>query len=282
MAQLLARGPDATYVEATASERRQFATAKAESERELSEIDPETLAASEQRRSAMNDARDRFLLAVGYDPDTVTFANYMEVFNRLDPESEAVKRYEADTTRILAAWADAHQRFDETADLTPWNQAAKDVLRFLAEVCGMVLRGHIQPADAYEALGAEIARNGGAIRTLLEDKVASWLIVQPGLKLRVLVMIDLMWAEGAQLGELETQPTPKQAAEYKQRSGSGERNRKRAQLLARRMSGRRAARRIERHLRKAESPASDLPWESLFSTHDPVRMWQHMRELDID
>lgn len=265
-AQLLARGPDSTYVDATAEERNEFAERQAAKERAKTTHDASLTEMMLQMRRATNEARERLLLGLGYNPDEVDDDAFLEILKREESGSSAMQRYEEDLNRAWEKVDWGRGPHDESADLTPWKLGARAILRFFAEVCGLIMRGTIGPADAYEAFGAEVARNGGAIRELLDDKVHSWLIVQPGLKLRVLILIDLMWAEGARLGELETQPTPKQAAAWKRKTGTGKRNRKRAYRLARQVSGRRMARRIVRHMKNAEHPASQMPWDEFFGS----------------
>lgn len=266
MAQLLARGPDSTYVDATAEERNNFAQRQAALEHAKTENEEGLTELMLQMQRATTEARERLLLGLGYRPVDVDDEAFLEILKREEPGSTAMQRFEADMTKFWEEVDWARGPHDEQADLTPWNLAAREILRFFAEVCGLILRGTIRPADAYEAFGAEVARNGGAIRDLLDDKVQSWLLVQPGLKLRVLILIDLMWAEGAKLGELETQPTPEQAAAHKKRTGTGKRNRQRAYRLTKRISGRRMARRIAKHLRNAEHPAGPMPWDRYFSS----------------
>jgi hypothetical protein len=146
------------------------------------------------------------------------------------------------------------------AAIAPYQIATRKVLRLLGEVCGQILRGLVSAQSVYEAFGAELARQGGAIRTLLRDTERTWSEVQPGLALRVLVLVDLMWAEGARLGELNTQPSPQSAAMTKKNLGTGRRNRRRAFELAIKLGTRRNARRVARLLTHAEHPAATLDW----------------------
>ena len=113
--------------------------------------------------------------------------------------------------------------------------SVRRILVFNSEIAGQILRGELQPQLAYEVLGPQIARNGGTIREMMENQ-AEWVSFQPGLQLRVLALIDLMWAEGARIGELETQPTAKEVATHKRTTGSGKASRKRTAQLVRRVS----------------------------------------------
>lgn len=149
------------------------------------------------------------------------------------------------------------------ADLGPYRVSTRRVLRFLAEVSGHILRGLVSAESIYEAFGPEIARNGGSIRQLLGEHEESWARVQPGLALRVLILIDLMWAQGARLGELATQPSAANAAEHKKKHKTGGRNKRRAFELANSLGPRRNAHRIRRLLKHAERPAEPLRWEEL-------------------
>lgn len=109
------------------------------------------------------------------------------------------------------------------------------ILRFLAEISGQILRSELSPQLIYEVLGPIVARNGGLIRKMMQQS-QEWVSYQPGLELRVLILIDMMWAEGARIGELDTQPNAEDVAEHKKTTGSGKVARKRVRTLVNRVS----------------------------------------------
>ena len=176
------------------------------------------------------------------------------------------------------AWSDASQ----------YLISIRHILGFLAEVSGQILRGEISPHLVYETLGPQIARNGGAIHKMMSS-AQEWTSLQPGLQLRVAAFIDLMWAEGVRIGELDTLPNAEEVAAHKKTTGSGRASRKRVKLLVQRVSSKHwllkrwKAQQLTHLLRHAEHPAEILdaplkyqPFEA--EQNDDFKMGWDLRE----
>lgn len=152
-----------------------------------------------------------------------------------------------------------------THESSKWEQDAQEVIAFLASLSLLILTGKIRPSAAYAVCGLDICRNGGSIRALVETdyrgvtevppprsttmfsddpttdpadnapavdvlrSVRSWAHYREGLTRRLLIALDIFWAEAARLGDLDPWQLM-QAADVKQNWGTGTRNRKR--LLA--------------------------------------------------
>lgn len=167
-----------------------------------------------------------------------------------------------------------------------YEQDAQEILVFLASLCLLVITGRLRPATAYSVCGLDIVRNGGSIRVLLEeghappewederipatlseptgqepttaidvvDSIRDWVGYRDGVRRRVLIMIDLLWAEAARLRDLSPWELV-EAADAKS-GGSGKRNRQRLANETHRagpqpISAWRSLR-LSRHLRHAE------------------------------
>lgn len=227
---MVARGPDSVYHEVDIAGREQFRATRAAIE------------------SAWERARDHL----------TTHVPEHDLSTRFDIMSDAFEKL-----------------FEAQSAYAPYREITTRVVRFLGEVSGMVLRGHLRPEFIYEVLGPEVSRNAGAIREFVDSITATnpvlatsspGLQVEPGLRLRVLVLIDLMWAEASRVGELMTQPSQEQVAKLKKAMGTGRRNRKRCWYLARRLSGLRTARRLDRLLRHSTRHKRSPPWAEFFES----------------
>jgi hypothetical protein len=90
--------------------------------------------------------------------------------------------------------------------------AVRAVLTFLGFVAAQVLRGRVSPAFVWSLLGTDVIRRARPLRQVMEfpaeDKTGPALMLggatwfYPGLGNRVRSLIDILWAEGARLGEL--------------------------------------------------------------------------------
>lgn len=130
-------------------------------------------------------------------------------------------------------------------------------LGLLATVGSYVLRGRVSPGTAYEVFGSDLTRNSSSVRyvTDLAPNSTYYLGYYPGVRRRVLILLDLMWAEAAKRGDLKPLEHDK-AAETKTKHKTGVRNRRRLRTEQRRL--RRAMPsfgRLEWHLTSAEVPS---------------------------
>jgi hypothetical protein len=263
IALMTARGADAYYLEVDASERHQYGWRL----RRLEEADRKSAEAltALHRGSPMLEVHQWLSQELGKDLASADLIQLYQDESSRELAKEYTRRLEEAFEQILKRWKPfLDQTTEARADMAPYQLATRQVLRFLAEVSGQVLRGLIGPQSVYEAFGAELARNGGAIRALMTDHEHGWISIQPGLFLRVLVLIDLMWAEGARLGELETQPSAAQAAITKRTHGTGRRNRSRVFQLAEKLGPGPNARKLRRLLRHAEHPPEPRDWNKIF------------------
>lgn len=265
-----ARGTDAYYTEVDATDRALYR-----------ELVARGRAADEELRQALGDPQVRLAQAKAALEELSAFAGrelgLLEVAQMWaggwpDPEfaAEAARVYGGRTQEPVdeRVWEELNE---VRAELTPYRVATRRVLRFLGEVSGLILRGLVSPDSVYEALGVELVRQGGAIRILIAEREMSWTSVQPGLALRILILIDIMWARGSRLGELATQPSPEEVAQHKKTSGSGKKSRERTYKLARQLGSPLNAWKLRLLLRHAESPAAPIDWQSTIglATGDP-------------
>jgi hypothetical protein len=72
-------------------------------------------------------------------------------------------------------------------------------------VAESVISGRVPVAVVYEVLGPDLLRNSGSVRFVLDVAPAStyYLGYYPGIRVRVLMLLDLVWAQAAVLGDLE-------------------------------------------------------------------------------
>jgi hypothetical protein len=127
-------------------------------------------------------------------------------------------------------------------------------LELLALISSYVLQGRVGPRVVYDVLGAELIRNSASLRYAVDVSpiVTYYLGSYPGVRRRVLMLLDLMWAEAAARGDLA--PLEAQTARSTKREfGSGDRNRRRLRREARRIgSGLVRTARLDWHLTAAE------------------------------
>ncbi|MGQ0434900.1 MAG: hypothetical protein ACT452_21130 [Microthrixaceae bacterium] len=146
-----------------------------------------------------------------------------------------------------------------------YEERAAATIELLAGISLLVLRGRLSPSGAYAVVGPQLVRNGGSLRTLLPDapqrapygeglawNLQNWATYRPGVVRRVLILLDLAWAEAARLGDLG--PFELATAADVKASGTGQRNRDRLFRQVRRVSplGLIRAFRLSRLLRNAE------------------------------
>lgn len=110
-------------------------------------------------------------------------------------------------------------------------------LGLLATVCAYILRSRLTVGSAYEVFGADLTRNSSSVRYVTDAAPSStyYLHYYPGVRRRVLVLLDLMWAEAATRGDLNHLEAAK-AADTKKKWKTGLRNRQRLRAEARRLS----------------------------------------------
>lgn len=151
-------------------------------------------------------------------------------------------------------------------ELHIYRRAAEACLRFFATTCLLVLNARLTSELLYAVFGTELPRNSGAIRALLDypdqdpdslgfdltdftgagdspDQAAmraeetmrfiarDWVGYQPGIRERVLILIDILWAEAAKREDLNGRDLIL-AAEVKRKLQTGARNRRRVRRAA--------------------------------------------------
>ena len=250
VALMVARGPDDYYVEVAPERREAYRS---------------SLAELEKARGRSSGAVRR---AIGTSKSYTAFNAWVEELGGLDeakdhPDFE--ERFGKAFQAVKSLFAPTSRAVQEiSASLASYRLAVRSVLRFLSEVSGLVLRGRIDTAVVYEALGPEVVRNGGAIRAMMEKSDNGWVSVHPGLRARVLILIDLMWAHAAETWDLRLDRDFSAVAKAKRDTGSGARNRLRCRSVARTLGGRRVAHRLDRLLRTAEQVDREPPaWHTL-------------------
>lgn len=152
-----------------------------------------------------------------------------------------------------------------------YEQSAAAVLEFLASVSLLVLTGRLSVEGAYTVIGPQVIRNGGSLRELMPKlgsasegdradpnempgRVRNWGTYRPGVVRRVFILMDVLWAMGALLGDLAPFELA-EAADAKE-AGSGEINRRRLREEVGRTGNGIAdgwrARKLSNELRRAE------------------------------
>lgn len=126
-------------------------------------------------------------------------------------------------------------------------------LGILATVCAYILRGRLTMGSAYEVFGADLTRNSSSVRYVTDVAPNStyYLNYYPGVRRRVLVLLDLMWAEAATRGDLNHREATA-AADTKDKWKTGLRNRRRLRAEARRLGRFMWSWQLEWHLTAAE------------------------------
>lgn len=193
---------------------------------------------------------------------------------------EEVQAYAAivsEDEELDARTEDSAERYENLVyRVRPYEMAVQDVGRFLSQIGFLILNGQLRPELAYAILGTEVVRNSRAIRVLTDthapplgwkgqidckevgdrqpppgerfrQNLRNWFDYHPGIRRRLLIVLDILWAEAARLEDLERYDLAL-AATIKERCRTGERNRKRlmkeAVKLGHRLRGRRLARRL--------------------------------------
>lgn len=162
-----------------------------------------------------------------------------------------------------AGWLDVHQVLANRS--REYEEAAGATIELLAGIGLLILRGRLSPSGAYAVLGPQLARNAGSLRMLLPGSnsdgrqgsglawnVRNWATYRPGVVRRVLILVDVVWAEAVRLGDLA--PYELAAAADAKRAGTGKRNRNRLRREISRVSpmARGRAWKLSRLLRRAE------------------------------
>lgn len=147
-----------------------------------------------------------------------------------------------------------------------WNTARKPVeqqvratLTALDGVAVSVIGGRLPVAVVYDVIGPDYLRSGAVVRALvgwafasgvahppaIDDNVwreltepheiTGWTTYYPGIRLRLLVLLDLLWAEAARRADLSTLDLVE--ISRLKRKGSGRRNRRRVRKAFRSVNG---------------------------------------------
>lgn len=182
--------------------------------------------------------------------------------------------------RRKGSWGEVQRALDEDelsllshgSDLNFPEEFHRQPLGLLATVCAYVIRGRLSVGTAYEVFGTDLTRNSSSIRYVTDVAPNStyYLHYYPGIRRRVLILLDLMWAEAANRGDLDPSERNK-AAKAKRDEKTGLRNRRRLRAEARRL--RRQLRRpwgLEWHLTAAEAPAG---WRQVRQVSLRLLLW---------
>lgn len=126
-------------------------------------------------------------------------------------------------------------------------------LELLGTVCAYLLRGRLTIGTAYEVFGADLIRNSSSIRYVTDAAPSSTYFLRnyPGIRRRVLILLDLVWAEAVKRGDLDALEARKAAA-AKAQARTGLRNRRRLRAEARRLGRALGRLPLEWHLTAAE------------------------------
>lgn len=120
-----------------------------------------------------------------------------------------------------------------------WPEAFyREPLGLLSVVCSYVLQGRLSARLAYDILGEDLIRNSASVRYAIDvsPQVTYYLRNHPGIRRRVLLLLDVLWAEAALRGDLsEREAATARATKAAYRSGV--RNRRRLRREARRLGG---------------------------------------------
>lgn len=218
LAILVARGPDDYYVDASSEQIMKYQALVAE-------------------RVALNAA---------YWPSDADAASLVELVQPLK-DDEQIEEWHVQYTSL-------------SREARQYELSVRAVLRFLDWLSLLVLRGRIASADLYAIVGIDFVRNSAPLKRLAEgsDRVeqpstnaAWWTDYYPGMRQRVLILLDVLWAEAARLRDLDISELAG-VARHKRSSGSGLRNRRRIGRWARLHGTVWLAVKLRRHLRHAE------------------------------
>lgn len=196
-----------------------------------------------------------------------------------EQRSMLVRYYEVlvEPSRLLGDSALAEE---ELVLRTALESSVRRVFDFLDWATVQVLTNRITPSQLYSLLGNDIVRRGSVLRGLIDRDVeptipgglqqsfddaagsglvwlpksrgwASFLEYYPSEGQRVLVLLDLMWAEAIRFGNVNYEEAER-VAETKRRLSTGRRNRRRCRVEARRFRGPIASWRLGRRLSIAE------------------------------
>ena len=142
----------------------------------------------------------------------------------------------------------------------PIESEIRRLLQLLDDLVRRVIQGGLDADALYSVVGADLVRSTGVLRELvgrryaadqvqpspddvwptgdagdLPHPLAAWLSHYPGLRIRLLVLCDLLWASACRRGDLWFLESA-QVAELKRRTGAGWRNRVRFVRVSRSVS----------------------------------------------
>lgn len=166
----------------------------------------------------------------------------------------------AHDVKLCSSWSPSSLGFLTARARLPQLSVPEDVYRLpleaLATISAYILRGRVGPGLAYEVFGPHIARKSGTVRFITDVQPDStyYLNYYPGVRRRVLILVDVLWAEAARVGDLEEHEM-REGMHTKRRYASGVRNRVRARREARTLGGRVSALRVDWLLVNAQIPA---------------------------
>jgi len=143
-----------------------------------------------------------------------------------------------------------------------YEQATRNVGMFLASLSNLVLGGRITPAQAYSVVGPDIALRSRQVRVMLGKGAplwkhagvagsrapwSIWAASLPGVTERIMVLIDIIWAESSRLGDAGDSYFLR-ASSVKNTYGSGRECRRRVIIHSLRSKSLPSAIKLSRHL----------------------------------
>lgn len=220
-----------------------------------------------QLRQQWHDLETRWhiaiMLAIG--PDDFYTPTTGDIRSRFRQLLEDLQAMEALASTRMDEYLALHSQTRERSH--EFQVAARDVVLFLGALSSLMLEGRISVPLVYSIVGNDIAPRSRQVRVLVGaspadyDRVVGdvpapvawdyWVDASPGLRERVLVLVDLMWAEAAAYGDVEVHALVSTAA-FKRSKGTGVKNRLRVRRWSLVAGGRWTALRLERLLLKSE------------------------------
>lgn len=133
-----------------------------------------------------------------------------------------------------------YHRTGERNHIRRYDTAMKEALQFISNCGSHILTGRLSIEAAYSVFGSEFLRQSRPLRVIVDQSYSpnygsdaeklvlrheqDWCFYHPGVRRRVLILVDLLWAEAARTQDLAPQDLMT-AAEAKRNHGTGGTNR---------------------------------------------------------